>query len=72
MKDIIIINKPLKNSGLLIKGPTQTIENQTEKQRAGFLGILLSTLCAGFSENMLRTKGVIRADGEVTRSEEDF
>ena len=72
MKDIIIINKPLKNSGLLIKGLTQTIENETEEQRAGFLGILLSTLCAGFLENMLRTKSVIRADGEVTRSEKDF
>ena len=55
MKDIIIINKLLKNSGLFIKGLTQTIENETEKQRAGFLGTLLSTLCAGFSENTLRT-----------------
>ena len=72
MKDIIIKNKPLKNSGSLIKGLTQTIENETEEQRAGFLGILLSTLNAGFLENMLGTKGVIRADGEVTRSEEDF
>ena len=40
------IVKVLKDSGLLIKGITKTIENETKKQRGGFLAMLLSTLLA--------------------------
>ena len=31
--------KSLKDSGLLIKGVTQTTENKTREQRGGFLGM---------------------------------
>ena len=44
MEYITKIVKVLKDSGLLIKGITKTIENETKKQRGGFLGMLLSTL----------------------------
>ena len=34
--------KYLNGFGVLIKDTTQTIENETKKQRDGFLGMLLS------------------------------
>ena len=37
MKDIREIVNSLKESGLLIKGITETIENETKEQRVGFL-----------------------------------
>ena len=37
MKDIREIVNSLKDSGLLIKGITETIENETKEQRVGFL-----------------------------------
>ena len=38
---------------LLIKGVTQTIENETKEQRGGFLGMLLGTLGTRLLGNML-------------------
>ena len=37
MKDIMKIVTSLKESGLLIKGIIETIENETKEQRVGFL-----------------------------------
>ena len=37
MKDIREIVNSLKDSGLLIRGITETIENETKEQRVGFL-----------------------------------
>ena len=46
------IVKSLKDLGLLIKGVTKTIENQTEEQRGRFLSMLLGTLDASLLGNM--------------------
>ena len=46
------IVKSLKDLGLLIKGVTKTIENQTEEQRDRFLSMLLGTLDASLLGNM--------------------
>ena len=51
----------------MIKGTTQTIENETKEQRCGFLGKLLSTLDANLLGSMLAAKGVIRAGNWVYR-----
>ena len=56
-KDIMELVKSLDNSGLLIKGITQTIKNETKEQRDGFLGMSLGTLAASLSGNMLEGKG---------------
>ena len=40
MKDIMII-KALENSGILLKGVSKTIKNETKEQRGGFLSILV-------------------------------
>ena len=43
MKDIMKIIKALKNSGVLLKGVSKTIKNETKEQRGGFLSMLLGT-----------------------------
>ena len=59
MNDIMIIGKSLEESGLLIKGVSATIEIEGEKQKSGFLVMLLGTLGARLLGNMLVGKEVI-------------
>ena len=44
MNDIMKIIQVLENSGILLKGVTETIKNETKEQKGGFLSMLLSTL----------------------------
>ena len=53
MNDIMKIIEALENSGILLKGVTKTIENETKEQRGGFLCMLLGTLGANFLGNLL-------------------
>ena len=46
MNDVMKIIKSLEESWLLMKGLCQTIKNEAEKQKGGFLGMLIDTLCA--------------------------
>ena len=46
MKDIIEIVKSLEDSGLLLKGVSETIQNEAKEQKGGFLSMLLGTLGA--------------------------
>ena len=57
MNDIIKIIKSLNESGLLIKGVSQTIKNEAKEQKGGFLSMLLSTLGASLLGNLLTAKG---------------
>ena len=41
IKDIIEIVKSLKDSGLLLKGVSQTIQNEVKEQKGGFLSSFL-------------------------------
>ena len=71
MEDVLKIVKSLEDSGLLLKGVTETkykIQNEGKEQRGGFLSMLLGTLGASLLGDMLfgkKGKGVIRA-GEGT------
>ena len=65
MKDILKIVKSLENSGLLLKGVSETIKDEAKEQKGGFLSMLLGTLDAGLLGNILAEKGVIGA-GEGT------
>ena len=69
MDDILKIVKPLENSGLLLKGVSETIQHEAKEQRGGFLSMLLGTLGASLLGDILSKglsgKGVIRA-GEGT------
>ena len=71
MKDIIKIIEALEDSGILLKGVTKTIENETKEQRGGFLSMLLTTLGASLLGNLLTGgKGIMRAgDGIVHAGE---
>ena len=69
MEEIMKIDKSSKDSSLLIKGVSQTID---KKQRDGLLGMLLGKLVASLLENLLTDKGVIRVNDEVRRVGEDF
>ena len=44
MKDIIRMVKSLHNSGLLLKGVTETVQNEVKEQKGRFLSMLLGTL----------------------------
>ena len=62
MKDIMKIIEALENSGILLKGVSKTIENETKEQRGGFLSMLLGTLGASILGNLLTGgKGIMRA-----------
>ena len=70
MNDIIKIIEALENSGILLKGITKTIENETKEQRGGFLSMLLGTLGASLLGNLLTGKGMMRAGEEIVRGDE--
>ena len=62
MNDIMKIIEALENSGILLKGVTKTIENETKEQKGGFLSLLLGTLGASLLGNLLTGgKGIMRA-----------
>ena len=59
MKDIIKIVKYLEDSGLLLKGVSETVQNEAREQKEGFLSMLLGTLGASLLGNILAGKVVI-------------
>ena len=61
MKDLIKIVKSLEDSGLLLKGVTETVQNEVKEQKGGFLSMLLGTLGASLLGNLLTGKGIHRA-----------
>ena len=69
MDDILKIVKSLEDSGLLLKGVSETIENEAKEQRGVFLSMLIGTLGAsllrGLLTKNLSCKRIIRA-GEGT------
>ena len=72
MNDIMKIVKPLEESGLLIKGVSETIKNEAKEQRGGFLGILLGTIDVSLLGNLLMGKGTIRAGKGTVKAGEKF
>ena len=71
MNDIMKIVEALENPGILLKGVTKTIENETKEQRGGFLSMLLGTLGASLLGNLLTGgKGIVRAGEGIIRASE--
>ena len=60
MKDLIIIVKSLEDSGLLLKGVPESVQNEVKEQKVGFLSMLLGTLGASLLGNLLTGKGIHR------------
>ena len=61
MKNIIDIVKSLEDSGLLLKGVSETIQNEAKEQKGGFLSMLLGTIRTSLLGNILAGKGINRA-----------
>ena len=61
MEYIIKIVKFLEDSGLLLKGVSETIQNEAKEDKRGFLTIILGTLGASLLGNILAGKGMNRA-----------
>ena len=60
IEDIIKIVKSLEDSGLLVDGVTETVQNELKEQKGGFLSMLLATLSASLLGNLLTGKGIYR------------
>ena len=72
MGDILKIVKSLEDSGMLLKGVSETIQHEAKEQRGGFFGMLLGTLGASLLGDVLSKclsgKGVIRAGEGAIRA----
>ena len=69
MNCIMKFNEALENSGILLKGVTKAIENETKEQRGGFLGLRLGTLGARLLGNLLTGgKIIMRAGDGIVRA----
>ena len=61
MEDINKVVKSLEDCGLLLKGVSETIQNESKKQKRGILSMLLGTLDASLLGNILAGKGMNRS-----------
>ena len=53
MDDILKIIKSLEDSGVLLKGVSETIQNEVKEQRGGFISMLLGTVRASLLGDLL-------------------
>ena len=67
--------KSLEDSGLLLKGVTETVQNEVKEQKGGFRSMLLGTLGASLLGNILtginsagKGKGINRAGEGILRA----
>ena len=61
MEHILKIVKSLEDGGILLKGFSDTMKNESKEQRDRFLSMFLGTLGASLLSNTLTGKGDIRA-----------
>ena len=72
MEDLIEIVKSLEDSGLLLKGVTESVQNEVKEQKGGFLSMLLGTLGASLLGNLLTGKGVNKKGKGIHRAGEEI
>ena len=69
MNDIIKIVNSLEDSGVILKGVSETTQHEAKEQRGGFLSMLLGTLGASLLGNLLTGgKDVARADEGIKKN----
>ena len=61
INDSFDIVKSYQDSGLLLKGVTETVQNEVKLKKGGFLSMLLGTLSASLLGNILTGQGINRA-----------
>ena len=65
---MIKIVKSPDDSGLLLEGVTESVQDEVKEQKRGFLSMLLGTLGAGLLGNLLTGKGINRVGKGVIRA----
>ena len=68
VKDIINIVKSIEDSGLLLEGVSETIQNKAKEQKGGFLSMFLDTLGATLLGNILAGKIINRAGEGILKA----
>ena len=68
MEDIIEVVKSIEDSGLLLTGVSETIQNEAKEEKGGILSMLLGTLCASLLGDILAGKGMNRAGERFIRA----
>ena len=72
MNDIMKMVNSLEETGLLIKGVSETIKKEAKEQKGGFFSMLLGTVGASLLGNLLTGKGTIRAGEGTIRAGQNF
>ena len=67
IEDLIKIVKSLEDSGLLLKGVTESVQNEVKEQKSGFLSMLLGTLGASLLGNLLTGKWLNKKGKRIHR-----
>ena len=70
IEDLIKMVKSLEDSGLLLKGVTELVQNEIKEQKDGFLSMLLGTLGASLLGNLLTGKGINKKGKGINRAGE--
>ena len=70
MDDLIKIVKSLEDTGLLLKGITEPVQNEIKERKGGFLSMLLGTLGASLLGKLLTGKGVNKKGKGIHRAGE--
>ena len=70
MDDLIKIVESLEDSGLLLKGIIESVQNEIKEQKGGFLSMLIGTLGASLLGNLLTGKGVNKKGKGIHRAGE--
>ena len=68
LEDIMKIVKSLEDFGLLLKGVSETIQNEAKEPKRGFFSTLLGTLGANLLGSMLASRGMNRAGEGIIRA----
>ena len=67
MDELIKIVKSLEDSGLLLKGVTESVQNEVKEQKEVFLSMLLGTVGASLLRNLLTGKGTFHEGKGVNK-----
>ena len=70
IEDLIKIVKSLEDSGLLLKGVTESVQNEVKDQKGGFFNMLLGALGASLLGNLLAGKGINKKGKGINRTGE--
>ena len=69
MDDLIKIVKSPEDSGLLLTGVTESVQNEVKEQKGGFLSMLLGTLGASLLGKLLTGKAAFHAGKGVNKKD---